>query len=188
MFSVDFAAGRPEVSASWKVASVVSRPQTTAGRGCAQHPGEEIQSLRERTRWTADTVVHRGAYNVTPEKCSWHDIHIPVYYPTLASLRRIKIPTLQSRPPPKEHVTILIEARRNSDGSGATTSNFTDVIPSRWIALKRVVNISRLRFLRGKENEKERDPKCTDSVNGDSAICSLTTSCSSPRYPGWLPR
>lgn len=46
---------------------------------------------------------------------------------------------------------------------------------------------------REEENEKrarewERDPKCTDSVNGDSAICSLTTSCSSPRYPGWLPR
>lgn len=86
-------------------------------RGCAQHPGEEIQSLRERTRWTADTI---GVHITLRQKNAHGATFIFPYIIRHLPLRPIKIP-IPSGPSPKEHVTILIEVRRNSDGSGATT-------------------------------------------------------------------
>lgn len=108
-----------------KVASVVSRFQTAstevADEAClctrVQHPEEEIQSLRERTRWTADTI---GVHVTLRQKNAHGATFIFPYIIRHLPLRPIKIP-IPSGPSPKEHVTILIEARRNSDGSGATT-------------------------------------------------------------------
>lgn len=116
--------------------------------GCAQHPGEEIQSLRERTRWMADTV---GVHITLRQKNAHGATFIfPVYYPTLASKSYKNLFSLQwiagyhrrRRRRRRRHVTILIEARHNSDGSGATT-RFYRRDSSRRVAIKRSANISR---------------------------------------------
>lgn len=103
--------------------SISDRQHRGGERGVSLHEGCAAPRGRNTIPTWAYTVnggYHRSAYNVTAEKCSWRDIHIPVYYPTLASTS-YKNPDSLRTSSPKEHVTILIEARRNSDGSGATT-------------------------------------------------------------------
>lgn len=118
---------------------------STSDREGGERSGEEIQSLRERTRWTADTVgVHitlrqknvHGATFIFPYIIR----HLPPSPIKISSPSRVAV--VPSPTPLKEHVTILIEARHNSDGSGAT-ARFYRRDSSRRVAIKRSANISR---------------------------------------------